>query len=99
MPPLAAMGGISHIELTGVVIQGVVAGYTLDPRALPGVPASRSYAQDLPSRFADPIALDGIELTVAFEPVELELDVPPTVNVVLTTGHTPLLVHDLKWIV
>jgi hypothetical protein len=54
----------------------------------------------LPSRLAELIAYDGIELMAA-EVAELVLLVvlPATVNVVLTIGHEPLLVHDLKWMV
>ena len=74
----------------------------MDPRALPGVAESRSYAHCLPSRFADPIALAGIDAaTDAVVPPDDEdppelLELPTTVNVVVATGHMPLLVQDLK---
>jgi hypothetical protein len=47
------------------------------------------------SRFADATASDGIKPETGGGVV-----VPEAVlNVVFTTGHRPLLVHDLKWIV
>jgi hypothetical protein len=42
--------------------------------------------------------LDGIDAIVeaAVAVVVLAVVEPPTVNVVLTVGHTPFVVHDLK---
>jgi hypothetical protein len=83
----------------------VVAGYTVDPRADPGVPESFCPIQFLPSSIPELVAFDGIEAVTAELAVVLEeLDVlpeelPSTLNVVFTTGHAPLAVHDLKWIV
>jgi hypothetical protein len=49
------------------------------------------------------MAFDGIELIVEAAVVAAGVGeavvLPATVNVVLTTGHMPLVVHDLKWIV
>jgi hypothetical protein len=95
----------------------VVAGYTVDPCADPGVPASFCPIQFLPSRIPELIAFDGIEAVVvelaavvaelaavvaelaavaaALEVLDAE-ELPATLNVVLTTGHAPLAVHDLK---
>jgi hypothetical protein len=74
----------------------------MDPLDDPDVPASCSPDHEPePSRSADATALDGIDATVEADVAGAVLVAvePPTVNVVLTTGHRPLLVHDLKWIV
>jgi hypothetical protein len=74
----------------------------MDPFDDPAVPASCSPDHEPePSRSADAIAFDGIDAIVeaAVTGAVLVVVEPPTVNVVLTTGHRPLLVHDLKWIV
>ena len=80
----------------------MVAGYKVDPTDAPGVPVSCSYSQLLaPSMSPDEVAYDGI----VFGGDRGGGDagdgggvgaVPLTVNVVLITGHMPLLVHDMK---
>ena len=107
MPAHAAPLGVGHVELTGIVVGRRV---SLD---IPSNPA-RFPARRRPSRrsivcrpgSAVPTALAGMELVAAVaaaveasELLELALALPPTLNVVLTIGHAPLLVHDLKWMV
>jgi hypothetical protein len=89
----------------------VVAGYKLDPDDAPGVPVSCSYSQLIaPSISPDEVALDGIVpggdggvgsggAGAGGAGAGGAGAVPLTINVVLITGHIPLLVHDLKWIV
>ena len=73
----------------------------MEPFDEPGVPVSCS-ADQLPktSRFAEATALEGSELSV-LDPVDVVVPplldaVPPIVNVELTTGQIPALVHTLK---